>query len=192
MEKESKYITKTYRDQVASVLSECFSHDYMDVSEFERRHDLLNHASTKDDLDKLIIDAPQDIIKNIITTVPVQNHSIKRFKRNSESHFCIMGSQIIKGDKLKAQKTSDITIMGESTFDLRGIELPLTPVNIDLVNVMGKITIIVPHTTEVDIQVANILGSTSDKTLPQRQKDGGKIIVQGICVMGEITVMAKN
>jgi len=182
-----------YREEVSEILSECYSRDLMDLTEFERRQVLVQEAQTMEDLQKIVADAPQEITLGI-TKGHGSTSLLAEFSRKERTSFCLMGSRKLKGGALESQETSSITVMGETAMDFRDVAFPAKPVVVNLVNVMGETRIVVPPDIPVDVEVFTLMGETKEtrKVNVQTVRNQPGLIIRGICLMGEVKVTAKD
>jgi len=100
-----------------------------------------------------------------------------------------MGERRINGRMLEAKAATSVTLMGSTTIDLRGIQVPATGLRLELVAIMGETRILVSSSTRVHFSVVPIMGEAISRAdVPFDASPEGVLHISGIALMGSVSV----
>jgi len=103
--------------------------------------------------------------------------------------LCVMGERRINGRMLEAKAATSVTLMGSTTIDLRGIQVPATGLRLELVAIMGETRILVSSSTRVHFSVVPIMGEAISRAdVPFDASPEGVLHISGIALMGSVSV----
>jgi len=103
--------------------------------------------------------------------------------------LCVMGERRINERMLEARAATSVTLMGSTTIDLRGIQVPATGLRLELVAIMGETKILVSSGTRVHFPFVPIMGeAVSRADVPFDASPEGVLHISGIALMGSVSV----
>jgi hypothetical protein len=115
--------------------------------------------------------------------------SSAQFWKSGDFFLCVMGERRVNGRMLEGKSASSVTLMGSTTIDLRGIQLPASGFRLELVAIMGETRILVSPGTIVHFSVVPIMGeAVSRADVPFNASREGVLEVSGIALMGSVSV----
>jgi hypothetical protein len=109
--------------------------------------------------------------------------------RSGDFFLCVMGDRRVNGRMLEGKAATSVTLMGSTTIDLRGIQVPAAGLRLELVAIMGETRILVSPGTRVHFSVVPIMGeAVSRADVPFDASREGVLQVSGIALMGSVSV----
>ncbi len=115
--------------------------------------------------------------------------SLGQWGRSGDFFLCVMGDRRVNGRMLEGKAATSITLMGSTTIDLRGIQVPAAGLRLELVAIMGETRILVSPGTRVHFSVVPIMGeAVSRADVPFGASREGLLQVSGIALMGSVSV----
>lgn len=109
-------------------------------------------------------------------------------RRRTRWVVSFMGNAARRGRWHVGEQTNAITVMGNSTIDLREATLAGPAVRIAILCVMGNVHLIVPEGVDVDLGVVALLGNKIDRRRGTPSPNAPLLRVDGLVLMGNLTV----
>lgn len=98
----------------------------------------------------------------------------------------VLGSRNLRGDWLRERYATSITLLGQTTLDLRDCELP-QDLTIHLVSIMGECRVSVPSDVSVINSVTPLLAEVNDR-VPATAGTRRTIRITGVAIMSEVRI----
>ncbi len=115
--------------------------------------------------------------------------SLGQWGMSGDFFLCVMGDRRVNGRMLEGKAATSVTLMGSTTIDLRGIQVPAAGLRLELVAIMGETRILVSPGTRVHFSVVPIMGeAVSRADVPFGASREGVLQVSGIALMGSVSV----
>jgi len=187
---------RSRRDEVIELLCDSYAADLLDVTEFERRLDLVHRATDLVVLNEIVRDVEladntASMTSNATGTLPVAIEVSGRAK--TKNVVAIMGGVRRKGQWRPPKKLRTIAIMGGVDLDFREVTLPPGPTDIHVYTIMGGVEIIVPPGVAVECEGIAIMGGfeTVDRAPPVPDPTQATLRVRGFALMGGVDVSTR-
>lgn len=169
------------REESRALLVEGYAQDWIDQSEFDRRLDRLEDASTIDELRALTVD-----VRPIATTalVPVMQE---------ERIPVLFGSVERRGAWQLAPRTRMQVTFGSAVLDLREAALPagVTELELEVTVVFGSLELIVPPGWRIDNRCRAILAAVEDGPGGTASSEQPMLRLTGRVVFGNLEVQVR-
>jgi len=169
------------RDHAVVRLRDAAAEGRLTLEEFTQRMENAYAARTRDELDALVRDLPED--------APAKPPAPRRPARRWV--ISVMGNATRRGRWRVAEHVWAITTMGNATIDLRQAELSGPEVTITVFNSMGNTTIIVPRGVDVDVSALPVMGNRINRADSESRPGAPLVRVNGLIVMGNLTVVTR-
>ncbi len=184
------------RDRVIAALSEHFSHDALDVEEFERRITVAHTSESPDEIDALLADLPAlPATSTALATAPkVAPVLVPATQvREEQTMLAIMGGIDRRGSWSMPRRLKLVTLMGGARLDLREARFPSGPVDIEIFAVMGGTQIIVPPGLAVETHGSAIMGGFQEvnRVPVHPDADAPLLRVHGFVIMGGVDIQMR-
>ncbi len=184
------------RARVIALLSEHYSHDLLDVDEFERRLTVAHTATEVAALDALVADLPAPVVSTALVPVaaaaPVTIDQVGR-PRQRYQIVSVLGTGGRTGSWTVPRLLSAVTVLGTLRIDLRGAQLSGPEVEIDVRCVLGTVEIIIPPGLSVSAEGISVLSTFEHVEpapgLPEPTVGAPLVRIRGVSVLGTVTVM---
>jgi hypothetical protein len=167
------------RDAAVVRLREAAAHGRLTLEEFTERMHTAYDARTRTQLDELVQDLPAEAP----ATMP---EPARRTPRRWV--VSVMGNATRRGRWRVAEQATAVTVMGNTTIDLRHAELSAPEVTINVFTLMGNTYVIVPPGVDVDLSAIAIMGNRFDKTRSDVKPGAPLVRITGVALMGNIFV----
>ncbi len=184
------------RDRVIAALSDHFSHDLLDVDEFERRITIAHTAESPEEIDALIADLPAlapstSAIAPLPKVAPALVPATQ--VREQQTMLAIMGGVDRRGSWSMPRRLRLLTFMGGARLDLREARFPPGPVDIEIFAVMGGTQIIVPPGLAVETHGSAIMGGFAEvnRAPTHPEEDAPLLRVHGFVMMGGVDIQMR-
>jgi len=181
------------RERTVQILSECFAKNVLEMEEFERRVSLAHQARSVQELSRLIDDIPGELVE-APEELPERASGRRILLRGDEQPvYGIMMSRRCRGQWLKSRTVSTRALMSSLEFDFRDLELPSEIVEINVLALMSSITITVPESLPVAVEVVPILGEVKEgkRVKTGVPKGGPGIRITGFVMMSDVKVRTR-
>ncbi len=181
------------RERTVQILSECFAKNVLEMEEFERRVSLAHQARSVQELSRLIDDIPGELAE-APEELPERASGRRILLRGDEQPvYGIMMSRRCRGQWLKSRTVSTRALMSSLEFDFRDLELPSEIVEINVLALMSSITITVPESLPVAVEVVPILGEVKEgkRVKTGVPKGGPGIRITGFVMMSDVKVRTR-
>ena len=150
------------RDEVVSQLNLAMTEGRLDADEFSSRSRQVYAAKVPSDLEGVLEGLP-------VSPLPSQAPS-----RGTRWFFSLLGDRVQRGDIDLGDKAISISVLGDTTFDLRSTSRTAT--NLRIFSLLGDVTVLVRPGTQVAASIFMLLGDrqedvggpTNDATLNVR------------------------
>jgi hypothetical protein len=184
------------RERVIAALSEHFSHDALDVDEFERRITVAHTCDSPEEIDALLSDLPAlPASTTTIATVPKVAPVVVPAAqvREEQTMLAIMGGVDRRGSWSVPRRLRLVTVMGGARLDLREARFPSGPVDIEILSVMGGTQIIVPPGLAVETHGSAIMGGFQEvnRAPIHPDADAPLLRVHGFVMMGGVDIQMR-
>jgi hypothetical protein len=184
------------RERVIAALSEHFSHDALDVDEFERRITVAHTSESSEEIDALLSDLPAlPASTTTIATVPKVAPVVVPAAqvREAQTMLAIMGGVDRRGSWSMPRRLRLVTVMGGARLDLREARFPSGPVDIEILSVMGGTQIIVPPGLAVETHGSAIMGGFQEvnRAPIHPDADAPLLRVHGFVMMGGVDIQMR-
>lgn len=146
----------------------------------QRMHDAYD-ARTRDELDVLVRDLPEQAA----ATAPAPPRHARRWV------ISVMGNATRRGRWRVAEHVVAITTMGNSTIDLCQAELSAPEVTITVLSAMGNTTVLVPPGVDVDVSALPLMGNRIDRTRSDAKPGAPLVRINGLIAMGNLFVRTR-
>jgi class 3 adenylate cyclase len=173
------------RDRTVALLREHVVAGRLTLDEFSDRAGRALAATTRGDLEAVMVDLPEASLP--ATTGTVTPRARRRW------HVAVMSGHDTKGRWRIGDKTNAVAIMGGCDMDLRSAEIEGPEVVITAFAFWGGINVIVPEGFDVELVGFSFMGGRSLKLRDVPIIPGSpRIVVRGFAVMGGIEVKSRS
>lgn len=160
------------REDVITLLSTAYAHGELEEGELERRLERAERAGTIEELDALVSDFPSPA-RAPLESVPPAREEIERQVAeldglSAPTRFTLIGDQHVAPVPGDPRVMRSVSIVGDSTVDLRALSGQPGVFLLKVVSVIGDTSVIVPEGTEVQNRLRCLIGD--QKT--GRRKEG--------------------
>lgn len=183
------------RQRAVDTLMEHFANDVLEMSEFERRLDIANHAGTEMELNKLLDDLPAtNLPAPAPVVVPARGGApvVVAADRVSERAYMVslMGGNSRSGRWIPARSNFAVGVMGGFSLDFREAMLGPGVTEVHVFTLMGGAEIIVPPGMDVEVSGFAFMGGFDhDTDQPiHRSPDRPTLRIKGFAMMGGVGV----
>jgi hypothetical protein len=158
---ESLIALRDRRQQVITLLSECYATDVLEIDELERRLDLAHGARTVAELDTLVADlAPT----TSTALVPSAATAIDDPSRAAHKKLRVIMGNVERRGRWTVPRTLKLRVFwGNAELDFRDASLASGTTTIDVGVLMGNLEIILPPQLAVDVDVSSFMGSVEER-----------------------------
>jgi len=181
------------RERTVKILSECFAKNVLEMEEFERRVSLAQQARSVQELSRLIDDIPGELAEAPEESPEPASSRRVRLREDEQPIHGIMMSRKCRGQWLKSRTVSTRTLMSSLEFDFRNLELPSEIVEINVLALMSSITVTVPESLPVQLEVVPILGEVKEGKRVKIGVPKGRpgVRITGFVVMSDLKVRTR-
>ncbi len=157
------------RQRAVDTLMEHFANDVLEMSEFERRLDIANHAVTEAELNKLVSDLPAtNLPAPAPSLVPARGRApvVVGADRVSERAYMVslMGGNSRSGRWIPARSNFAVGVMGGFSLDFREAMLGPGVTEVNVFTLMGGAEIIVSPEMDVEVSGFSFMGGFEHDT----------------------------
>ena len=143
----SKYLTSSEREKTIGFLTNAFSHEIINLDEFERRVESVHASKTHEELHQLVADLPNEDIDDR-----------KKITEN-ENIACDMDTRTIVGSMLFTKKLNIEATSSSLNLDYRSVDLPDGVYEVYINSVASHFTIKLPEKYNVENRISSQLSS---------------------------------
>jgi hypothetical protein len=175
------------RHRVAEILREAAGEGRIDLDELDERLEATYAAKTYADLVPITIDLPA----HEPTTLPVPKREVPPASTAHDSSVAVMGERVRRGAWLVPARHTAFSLMGSVTLDLREATFAERDITIRANAIMAEVKVFVDAGTNVVVSGVPIMGEfhqAKDKVTPQLTPDSPVVRVQGLALMGSVSV----
>jgi class 3 adenylate cyclase len=173
------------RDRTVTMLREHVGAGRLTLDEFSDRMGRALQATTRGDLDAVMVDLPSE-------TIPLPEQSVTPRKAR-RWHIAVLSGHQTKGRWRIGGKTTAVAVMGGCDLDLRRAEIEGPEIEITAVAFWGGVQIIVPEGFDVELRGFSFMGGRSLRTRDVPIVPGSpRIVVKGFAVMGGVDVKSRS
>jgi len=169
------------REEATKILTECYGANLLELDEFETRAELVQKATSLEEINKVIFDLPEKFLNSLTEFKTIAQQEVKEeyvatknVKSKSLSHrhkqnkvISILSERSLEGNWLNDDEVTVLSIMGSSKLDFREVNFPDTEVVVTTSVIMGEVKIYVPKDVKVILDATPIMGDvkiTADNT----------------------------
>ena len=184
------------RDRVMDDLVKHYSLERMDLSEFERRTDLVSKAATRGEFIAQVADLPDLPEERGEARAPrVSDQAGWRVAsadaRPNDYSVAIFGGSDFKGVWQAPRNLTSLCVFGGSNIDLRKAVVPKEGVAISCLCLFGGVDIVVPPGMRVRVRGIGIFGGFDRTANEVDDPDAPTIVVEGIALFGGVSVRVR-
>lgn len=169
------------RRAVDELLQAAVGDGVLTLSEYDERSALLWRARTRDELDHLVADLPEEP-EGAPDRPPATTGAALRPRRV----VAVMSEDRLEGALAPGQRVQGFAVMGKAVLDLRRDDLPRS-VDVQVRSIMGEVEVRVPPGSAVHLSGFSLMG---ERTVQVGAGDGPAVHVDAIAVMGTVEVTA--
>jgi hypothetical protein len=177
------------REEITSILAECYSRDLFELDEYEHRLDLVHAASTLDDLELLIKDVPADILDDLQKNIASPSRAREGKQLTVDHGVRKLDDQRLAVKQLNVKSTGGV-------IKLKYNEVAQLPeeiiINADLTGSVLKITVppefIVSEEMENSMSVIKYRRGRKYSRVPVK----GKILITGSAVRSVVKIRTRR
>lgn len=191
-------VTSAERDAAEVRLREAVADEVLSLEEFGDRMRVLLAARTRGDLHTAVAGLPQvrraapsdasTEQRSATTAEPRRVPRSTQRVRDGGSAVAILSNAELKGRFRPGASTTAVAVLGEATVDLQGVEFEGDELVVSAVSALGTVEIIVPEGVDVDLRGIAVLGERRDRTGDAVLPDAPVVRIDGLALLGEITV----
>jgi hypothetical protein len=175
------------RTKVIEALTEHFAQDRLTMEELEQRLDKVYAATTPDALSALLADLPPlALTAPESSPAPVVHDSGEA--RPHKTLFAFMSGVIRKGPWSVPQTINAIAIMGGIELDLRFAQLTAPVTEVQILAIMGGVSVVVPPGVRVESDGFAIMGGFGNEIGDPANPNAPIVRLTGFALMGGVDV----
>ncbi len=184
---------KREREHTVQLLIDHYAADHLTVEEFESRLDSAYVATTRQQLDDLLIGLPAIATPTDEPQVPAVQRAPAEAVRQHGFQIAIMGGYEKKGEWTPPRKLNSLAIMGGAGLDFREAKMPPGVTEVNVLAIMGGTEIIVPPGLAVETHGFGFMGGFEgvDQVGVDRDPDAPRLVVRGMAIMGGVEVVVR-
>lgn len=186
---------KDARERAEAVLADRYAADVIDADELERRLDTLQAAQGLAAIEAITADlaAPPGSAEALVPAGTPPVTALARPDQIEATHdiVSILSEQKQVGAWVPAHVNRIITVLGDSTIDLREAALGPGTTRLVIRCILGEVKILIPPGLDVHVETNAILASVE---LPEREEiarrgpNDPRIVLSGLVVLGSVEV----
>jgi hypothetical protein len=173
------------REAAAARLRDAAADGRLTFEELTERLDRAYAARTRAELEEVTRDLPAAAA----VEAPEPPANTRRGRRWVVS---LLSNTARRGRWQVGEQTNTITLMGNSTIDLRDAILTGPNVRIAVLCAMGNVHLIVPDGVDVDLAVIALMGNRIDRRRGKPHPNAPLVRVEGVVLMGNLTVRSSE
>lgn len=178
------------RERAVQHLSAHFAADHLEVSELERRLDLVYAATSRAELAELLADLPALAAEEKIEVVPSARLEPWRAVPKNQTVVAVMGGAERRGQWTPPRHMSVLALMGGAKLDFREVIFGEPVAEVTIVVFMGGVEIIVPPGIRVESNGFALMGSFEQVT-QEPEPDAPLLKVNGFVCMGGVEMKVR-
>jgi hypothetical protein len=205
MKDERTFGVPRLRDQVAAMLGDAYSHNYIDTEDYEKRLELVESARSRGEIFSAIADFPASMKDRYLSDedIPGKDTESGRYNGNTgttesrsggagassgytERYESIFSSNTVSHSQLRENRVSCSAVFGEMTIDLSTLP-PGGEFHIYGKIVFGEMKIYVPENTRIVRRCQAIFSDIQVKTAPAAA-DGPVVYIHGTMLFGSMRI----
>lgn len=186
------------RDETIDSLTRCYSEDVLPLEEFEARVDLANAARDEQTLRDLLRDLPRQYQLPAVRSGdgyrPAGAGSPGAPATGDTRRIvAVMSEQRLDGNWLQGSSAAAVAVMGTVHIDLRDTIVPEGTTTINIIAVMGEVTIDAPPDVRIETDVTPIMGSVRRKRRGPEPVPTNRVVrLTGVAVMAEVRIRYRD
>ena len=173
------------REAAAVRLRDAAAEGRLTFEELTERLDCAYAARTRTELEEVTRDLPTAAGAETADK-PVRARPGRRWV------VALMGNTARRGRWQVGEQTNAITVMGNSTIDLRDAILSGPDLRIAVLCLMGNVHVIVPEGVDVDLGVIALMGNKVDRRSRPAHANAPVVRLEGFVLMGNLTVRSSG
>ncbi len=182
------------RDQVAKMLGDAYSHNYIDTEDYEKRLELVESAKCRGEIFAAVADFPVSMKDSYLSDedIPETDTESRQYggnttAGNTERYESIFSSNTVSYSHLRENRVSCSAVFGEMTIDLSALP-PGGEFHIYGKTVFGEIKIFVPENTRIVRRCQTIFSDIQVKTSPAADAQGPVVYIHGTMLFGSVRI----
>ena len=178
------------REKTVQRLSAHFAADHLEVTELERRLDLVYGARSRAELTELVADLPALSVEAVAEVAPAVRVEPWRTVPRTQTMVAVMGGAERKGQWTPPRHMNVFVMMGGAELDFREALFGESVTEVTVVALMGGVEIIVPPGVRVETNGFALMGGFGHVAQEPVGPDSPTIKVNGFVCMGgaDVTV----
>jgi hypothetical protein len=178
------------RDQVAKMLGDAYSHNYIDTEDYEKRLEQVESAKSRGDVFAAVADFPVSMKDSYLSddTIPGENAEPRRYSSHTdteerassnspsgyaERYESLFSTNTVAYNQIRGNKVSCSAVFGDMTLDLTALP-PGAEFHLYGKTVFGDMKIYVPENTRIVRQCQAVFSDIQVKNVPSA--DGGPTV----------------
>ena len=175
---------EAYRDAAVELLSAGYTEDILDVDEFERRLEVVQAATSREEIREAVSGLPEAVRQPL----PGQPLPEESESASDQQVISILSERKLSGDWLHQGRATSISFLGSSRLDLRDTALDRREIYLNVLTIMGETKIVVPPDMRVENDITPLLAEVHIKAPRARDPKRRTLRLTGFALMGEIQV----
>lgn len=180
------------REETIDKLIVNYSHEVISKEAFERRLDEAMATTVHQELVNLVADLPMAADADYQQQKQASFGATSEASASDEKLVSILSSNTRKGPWVVPAHLKIVDVLGSVTLDFSEAHFAQPNVTIEMNNVLGSLSIIVPDHVAVVSRASHILGSSNDHCPPRDASTTQTINVTGWSLLGSVDVSIKR
>jgi hypothetical protein len=186
-----KEVIEERKEKAIESLSDSFAKNRLPLEEYERLVEYINKIESERELalvEKIVAEHDVGYGENKTPVYDDDDDDDDPDYRQSSSNVAILSSRNFTGPLKSGSEI--VSILGNGNIKVRNADLSKRQTVLNVVTVLGDTTIYVESGIRVHNKAMPILGNSSvnHKVNKQAQQEGPEIVIEGVAVLGSITV----
>lgn len=179
------------REKAVKRLSAHFAADHLEISELERRLDLVYGAATRAELTELVSDLPALSVDVDADEAPSVRVEPWRSVAKTQTMVAVMGGAERKGQWTPPRHMNVVAVMGGGSLDFREAIFGEPVTEVTIVVFMGGVEIIVPPGVRVESNGFALMGGFEQVGQETAAPDAPLVKVNGFACMGAVEMKVR-
>ncbi|MEJ2369751.1 MAG: DUF1707 domain-containing protein [Gemmatimonadales bacterium] len=183
--------TAEERERTVQRLSAHFAADHLEISELERRLDLVYAATSQAELTELVADLPALSVDQEIEVASAPRIEPWRAVPRTQTMVAVMGGAERKGQWTPPRHMNVVAMMGGAKLDFREAMFGEPAAEVTIVVFMGGVEIVVPPGVRVESNGFALMGGFEQMAQDASAQDAPLVKVNGFACMGGVDIKVR-
>lgn len=179
------------QEKAVQRLSAHFAADHLEISELERRLDLVYAAASRAELTELVADLPALSVDAEVEVAPSVRVEPGRTVARTQTMVAVMGGAERKGQWTPPRHMNVVAVMGGGKLDFREAIFGEPVTEVTIVVFMGGVEIIVPPGIRVESNGFALMGGFDQVAQETAAPDAPLVKVNGFACMGAVEMKVR-